>query len=114
METENNTGKIIAEIAKETQDKAPEPTTPNNPALNSANTEIKPEKRIHAAGQPSTRKPGETRGRKPNREKNLELEISNAAQEETEKTVEQRIEERARELTDYKITGQQLADGFIY
>lgn len=103
----------IAEIAAATEDKAPESSgATTSPAPESTGLPEKPEtpeekaRRLHAPLPEGTRT--DARGRKSKVQKAVEEEILR------QKTEEQRIEERAQEIADYKITGRQLADGFVY
>lgn len=103
----------IDEIATETEKAAPEATGAINTEAASPTAEETQRQKADAAGKSHkageyTRQPGEKRGRKSNAERTAEAEA------ERQRTIQQEIEDRAKELADYAITGRQLADGFIY
>jgi hypothetical protein len=115
METEKISGSgIVSEIAKTVIEKAPDATEGSTSAINNEETVLETTGEDEKTGKPAhragvvTRKPGETRGRKSN------AELEAIAKEEAERTMQEEVEKRARELTDFKVTGQQIADGFAY
>lgn len=107
----------LAEIVEATESKAPEasamttPVTPEATNPEQTTTEMPPAGKLPGASHKEgdlTRRPGETRGRKTNQQRQAEDEAARQA------TIQQQIEARAQELADYKITGRQLSDGFIF
>lgn len=97
------TGAAVASAAVTGEAPAAPGATPGTPGAPGT----KPPGASHKEGD-LTRKPGETRGRKTNAEREAERLA------EAEKTLQEQIETRAREIADYQVTGRQLADGFIY
>ncbi len=111
-------GDIVSEIAKETAEKAPEATgavmgdsgeSQENEVFPPGETEEEKARRLHRSlPSGSTRKPGEKRGRR------SQAEIDFEAKAQAEMTLQAEIQAREKVFMDYKVTGRQIADGFIY